>query len=618
MKLLFTLLFSVLVVAADAAKTSAIIESSHTHLQVSSRNHLTVHEVVRIKILDEDGYWHAIYRDYYNAFRKVKKVQYTVFDAHGKRVKRFTKSDALDVMINSSYEIADVRMLVIDPAYKNFPFTVEMDVEVSYSEFLNFPLWMPRYAHALEVKKATLVLEHFKGFEYKSRELNGVSAPQFSQNEESTTATWTMADLPAVERYENYKAFLTQAGKVHITPVSFTFGGIEGDFKSWGNFGEWFRILNEGRNTLSASTKVHLDGLKETHGENTSALVKAVYQHMQSRTRYISIQLGIGGFQAIPADEVDEKGYGDCKALTNYMKAMLEYLGIPSNYILVYAGGDAPDIQYDFPSNQFNHLFLGVPLVSDTLWFECTSQTLPPAHIGTFTDDRHVLWIDKNNSQVIRTPSFQANESVLKQKCTVTLSPQGDAVLNLDVNQTGMFFDDAMMFQLAKKDYIEKSSAKKFAYPDFTIREYDFKIPDPQQASLNVHYTIDVNAIGKPLGTKMMIPANLLTPMEKNLEVDVFNKYCEVRRPFTLDDHVVLVLPENYRLDVAPETVYESSPYGSYEIRIEQGEDDTVHIYRKVVIQKGTYTKEKFDAFYSAIKKIRQLEQSKIILQSKT
>ncbi len=55
---------------------------------------------------------------------------------------------------------------------------------------------------------------------------------------------------------------------------------------------------------------------------------------MQDKTRYISVQIGIGGWKPMLADDVNKLGYGDCKGLTNYTKALLEAVDVPSYYTL--------------------------------------------------------------------------------------------------------------------------------------------------------------------------------------------------------------------------------------------------------------------------------------------
>ena len=107
--------------------------------------------------------------------------------------------------------------------------------------------------------------------------------------------------------------------------------------------------------------------------------------------QYISIKLGIGGWQPLTAKFVSEKGYGDCKALTNLMMALLKEAGIKSNYVLILAGADENDINTSFPASYFNHVICAVPMAADTVWLECTSQVKDPGYMVSFTGNMHSL-----------------------------------------------------------------------------------------------------------------------------------------------------------------------------------------------------------------------------------
>jgi hypothetical protein len=601
-----------------AAKTSAIIEDWNRVLVLPAPDKLTIREFMRITIMDEDGYDIAVYRDYYDSFRKVKSLSYTIYDAAGKRVRRLGKGDAHDVMFNASYEVDDSRMLILDPEYRNYPYTVEIESEVAYDGFLAFPDWMPRFTDNLEVRKATLTLEHYHGFTFRAREFNGIGSPVESVEGDMKRIVWSVADLAAANAHLNYRSFAADQPKVHIAPVDFIYGKKRGSLKTWADFGDWFAALNEGRNTLTPETKRFLDNLRDVFGNDSRSIVNAVYKKMQSRTRYISIQLGIGGFQSIPSEVVERTGYGDCKALTNYMKAMLDYLGIPSNYILVYAGHDAPDIIGDIPSNQFNHVFLGVPLSADTLLYECTSQTSPPAFIGTFTDDRNVLWVARGASKVIRTPAYSPTNSLRSSSGTVVLDDKGNAVVKINIQQTGKYFDDVLAYQHLNADQVREYNYDKFAYKDFTIQSFNYQIPYPDRALLSLDFGIKVNNFSTVTGSRYLVSLNVLQPLASEITLDVQNKKSDIRRGFTLHDSIQFIVPPNFRIERLPENMTVSSDFGSVEMSVSTGNNNIIIIRRKAMIKKGIYMKESFDRFNDFMKKVKSLEQSKIVVESKT
>jgi hypothetical protein len=621
MRLKCTYLIIAFILTTQAwGKTVAIIESSHRYLKIKTVNHLTITETVRMQILDKEGYKLAVYYDYYNSFRKIKRIQYTIYDSSNKKVKKLTKADAHDVMFNATYEVGDVRTIILDPEYQNFPFTVEYEVEIEYNGYLSFPDWIPQFAPDLEVREATMTLECYSDFKFKNLELNGVPPPLVTNTPEIKSYKWSVQNLNAVEKHKTSKSFYADQPKVYVTPLYFILEGTNGTFTSWKGFGDWYLTLNAGRDSLSNETKKDLDGLVKQHKGDVNSLAKAVYQYMQSKTRYISIQLGIGGYQAIPAHVVDKNGYGDCKALSNYMKAMLNYVKILSNSVLVYAGRDTPDIRNDFPSNQFNHIFLAVPSATDTLWFECTSQTTPPDYIGKFTDDRFVLWLDKNKSQMIRTPAYTADQSVKSTSCIVNLSKDGNANLELDIKQTGLYFDESGFYLNISKDRTEKYNYAKFNFKDFSIQSFNYTIPDRNQALLNLSYQLKVNGLGKSVGTKMVVPLGILGQLENEDEIDIdaVNKKGEIRRSFTIDDRIEIQLPENFRALAIPENLKEESEFGTVTMEISADNNNILHVRKTAVIKKGNYKGADFERLQETIKRIRTLEQSKIILQSKT
>ncbi len=143
--------------------------------------------------------------------------------------------------------------------------------------------------------------------------------------------------------------------------------------RNWNELGKFIIYLIADKDVLPAETLTTLKELIKNCPDRNSK-IKAVYNYMQKRTRYVGVQIGIGGWQPIPAEYVDKKGYGDCKGLVNCTRAMLKAVGITSYYTLVNAGKNASPLITGFPCNHFNHIILCVPGPNDTTWLECTSQ----------------------------------------------------------------------------------------------------------------------------------------------------------------------------------------------------------------------------------------------------
>ncbi len=110
----------------------------------------------------------------------------------------------------------------------------------------------------------------------------------------------------------------------------FHLDGHDGKAEKLEELGLWmYNDLLDGRAKIPEATALKIKNL--VHGiEDPMEKARKVYEFVQQNTRYISVQVGIGGLQPITAAEVDKVKYGDCKGLSNYMMGLLDIAGVPS------------------------------------------------------------------------------------------------------------------------------------------------------------------------------------------------------------------------------------------------------------------------------------------------
>lgn len=84
---------------------------------------------------------------------------------------------------------------------------------------------------------------------------------------------------------------------------------------------------------------------------------------------YVSVQLGIGGWQFFDVEYVIKNKYGDCKVLINYMWVMFREVGIEVYLVFIRIGGVLVKLDIVLVKSQFNYVLLY--LFGQDNWFEC-------------------------------------------------------------------------------------------------------------------------------------------------------------------------------------------------------------------------------------------------------
>lgn len=352
---------------------------------------------------------------------------------------------------------------------------------------------------------------------------------------------------------------------VAIAPSEFEIKGIRANMDTWKNFGSFIYRLTEGRDALPADMAQKVKTL--TAGlDDPKEKIRVLYEYLQKNTRYISIQLGIGGWQTIPAAEVARSGYGDCKALSNYMAAMLREVGIGSKYTIINSGPDGVFTDVDFVYNQFDHAILCVPLAKDTVWLECTSNTLPAGYLGDFTGNRYALIVDENGGTMVRTPTYKKEQNRQDRLVKATVNPDGLTKVKAVTKYTGLQQDDLQGFTAtASKDKVLKMLRSRFDLPTYEVANFSYKEKPGQNPLLEEELEINVEGYAQITGKRLFLVPNLLTQSGRKYNADTARNFeVYLGYDYINTDTVIIDLPAGYEPENLPKPVEIKSKFGDY------------------------------------------------------
>lgn len=363
----------------------------------------------------------------YNKFNKIEDVLLEIFDDQNKKLKTVKKKDFMDRAAFDGISIAsDDRYLYykIDVSIPKYRYKLMYTSKSAQSFQLG--LFCHTTFENTAVMHSELVFINHDTVNTLRFNDHYWGQPSIKKEGKSITYNFEINHHSAAD----IKRSLESSKSSYIVPIltHFSMDNVDGSMESWASFGTWIASLNEGQDVLDDKTKLEL---KMIIGEekDTLAMIEKLYKHLQATMRYVSISFGIGGFKPFSAQYVHRNKYGDCKALSNYMKAILRFAGVPSNYTLVF-GGPNPQMLFDSVAiNVFNHAILTVPLKNDTLFLECTSSISPTGYQGKFTGNRKALIIDGQNSKLVHTTKYNHTHNQINNTFEVDLTTSSSGIV---------------------------------------------------------------------------------------------------------------------------------------------------------------------------------------------
>jgi hypothetical protein len=596
---------------------SAVVRNMEMTTEVKDLNTTVNHHKVAVTILNKNGEDNADMVIWYDKGRRIKFIKGRVYDEYGKPTAKFSEKDFLDFSAGDGFSMfVDTRLKHYKPSVMTYPYTLEYEYEVQSRQTLNFEDWNPNGNTGTAVQHSVYKFICPPDFAMRYKEMNYAGKLDIGTTPAGQKAyTWeannllALRDEPYSPRPDTYETV------VKIVPEKFIYEGYSGSFTNWNDLGKWiYDKLLAGRAALPPTTIAEMHSLTDTI-KDVKLKAKAIYEYMQRKSRYVSIQVGIGGFQPFSATEVDKLSYGDCKGLVNYTQALLKAVNIDSYYCVVNAGSMKKSLFPDFASmTQANHIILCLPLKGDTTWMECTNKDIPFGYLGDFTDDRWVLACTSDGGKLMHTPKYSTADSKQIRKALLTLKDDGELSGNMTTTFEGWQYENRPNVPGENSDEI-KNAKERYAINNLEIEKLLLKPVKTQQPLNHEEMQFTARDYAASSSGRLFFMANLANrytsvPREvRNRTTDVY-----INRGYTDVDEIVYQIPAGYRLDSAPLLVNIQKPFGSFTATATLNDKNQVVYKRKLEVKDGTYAKSAYEDLVNFYQRVADADSYKVAL----
>ncbi|MEW7277180.1 DUF3857 domain-containing transglutaminase family protein [Aquimarina sp. 2201CG1-2-11] len=597
---------------------NAIVRSEEVEIKINSIRSVTVKTKRIVTVLNKLGRKHADSYEPYDPTTKIKYIKAIVYDASGKEIKKYTRKDFNDRSMYDGFSlIGDNRYIYFDYTPTQYPYTLFFESEVESKSTAFIESWFPVKNYHLSVEEASYRLLNPKKVLIRKKE-EFIDEQVISDASNDYELSYRLSGFQAIEKEYKSPPLTKLVPMVKITLGNFSLVNVEGSAEDWKSMGKWqYNNLVSGRSNLSEETVQKVSALV-ANATTKKEKAKLIYQYVQDKTRYISVQLGIGGWMPMLAEDVDRLGYGDCKALTNYTKALLDSQKIQSYYTVVYAGKNKRNIDSDFASMQGNHVILNVPDEEEDIWLECTSQTLPFNFIGDFTDDRNVLVIKPEGGEIKRTKKYLPEENTLDTKAEIFVKADKSIIAKIQSTSKGLQYDWRYNTKLKPvKD--QKIHYKKYwdYITDVQINALEL-IDNKDIPTYQEKVNLTAANYCKKAGNRLLIAPNAF-----NRETSTVPKYDDRKTPLVISrgyidtDEYLINIPAGYEISTLPEKKMLETIFGKYSWELEKVNKSQLKFKRYLKINDGEYPKEKYEEYRQFKSKIKKIDKSKIVVKEK-
>ena len=600
-KTFFICLLTLLSIGSHQYSWSQVL-SNETHITIDGKGRKKTERTVLIQVNDKMENYLAHVEIMHDPRMDFSFKYARIIDSNGNILRKLRKKD-LSTRNALSYAVffQDDLVTEFNLYWHQYPYLLEYSYSIEEREFVYVSYWTPILYPSIPTLAASLEVNIPLDYAVHISEAGPVGFKE-SVVGDKKVYLWE-STFPGKIENEIFSPPVEEfIPRVRIVPEIIEYG-VTGSSESWSSFGTWLRDLNEGTDILPLKEKKFVERLVEGT-KSKREIIQKIYYYLQDHTRYINVAIDVGGLKSYSADYVCTNKYGDCKALTTYMKSMLKSIGIRSLYTVINAGKNEARINQSLPGQQFNHVILAVPLEKDTIWLENTSGSLPFNYLGTFTQNRYALAVDGDNSKLVKTPPLKPSEVFVQRNYEFNFDEDDQWRVEANLDLRGDAFEDFRhLLSNNEESNLRLELYNNLGIEGLEIRDWNMINFHRDSSNLKISARGEVpDPVREIAGWKVINPLKISIPdFEKpgDRTLDVRINY-----PINKADKIVFNLKKRGDKEVQiPESVFIKSDYGLYSFDFCR-ENNSIIAYENFTLFHNDIPIDEYPEFYSFIQSI--------------
>ncbi|MDX6191358.1 DUF3857 domain-containing protein [Flavobacterium sp. Fl-318] len=603
---------------ADSLKenANAVVRLNQIDIEIASQRDMTIKTQKVVTVLNEKGLKLVEAFEHYDKTSSVNSIEAIVYDAFGVEIKKIRRKDFKDLStVSGSTLFSDNRIVYLDYTPVSYPFTIVYTSEVETSNTAFIPQWYPLASYYLSIEKSVLNVTYPNDLGFKKKEFAFSGFDIKKTTDTNTQLSYVTGTILAQKTEDLSPSYSDLFPRVMMGVEKFHLEGVDGTATTWEAFGKWYgdKILT-GTTVLPEET---IAKIKALVGNEKDPVKKAriIYDYVQKKSRYVNIAIGIGGWKPMYATDVDRLGYGDCKALTNYTKALLQTVDVPSYNTILYGDTYKRNIQSDFVSMQGNHMILAIPTGDSYTWLECTSQDDPFGYQGIFTDDRDVLVVKPEGGVIVRTKIYDDKGNAQTDKGTYTLDENGSFTGSVSIVSDGSQYNSKARVEHLPpnekeahyKEYWDNINNLKLEKITFTNDKENIRFTENIHVSAESYATISAN--------KMIFVVDAFNQSGGNVKrIRNRKNPFQIQRGYLDSDEIEINLPAGFSIEFLPAPYELKGKFGEYKTEIIKKENNKLTYKRSMFLNKGKYSNKEYDEYRLFMEQVAKNDNAKIVL----